>query len=136
MENQFSFNKVTNIKWPNQSRIELGPNVDFVYLMRKDAKFAMNPIASNISSDNKVNKEDVLQVLLEEYDTYFSSLSDILKWGYASKGNFELHLFDPDVLDLKVREKSVNNPIVSLDPMLSDGVYEFGVSRGYYLRWY
>lgn len=124
---------MAEIKWPHENKVEVGSDVDFVYIMRKDGKFAMSAVAQKIASDYKVGEESLFQTFLEEYDTFFAKLSDIFKWGYTSKGNFELHLFDPDELDQAVRLKSDGAPIVSLDPLMKQGVHGFGVSRGYYL---
>ena len=133
MKEQISPQQKAEIKWPQENTIEVGPNVDFIYIMRKDGKFAMSPIAQKMATDYKLNEEVLTQTLLEEYDTFFAKLSDIFKWAYSSKGNFELHLFDPDKLDNQVRIKSSGQPIVSLDPLMHQGVHEFGVSRGYFL---
>ncbi len=127
-------NLITNgeIIWPQGNKVEVGPDVDFVYIMRKDGKFAMSPVAEKVAIDYQLDENALAQTLLEEYDTFFAKLADTLKWGYKSKGNFELHLFDPNELDKEVRLKSNGLPIVSLDPLMNQGVYEFGVSRGYY----
>jgi len=123
----------SKIRWPQGNKVEVGHDVDFVYIMRKDGKFAMSPIANEIAADYGMDNETVKQSLLEEYDTFFAKLADIFKWGYSSKGNFELHLFDPDELESAIRVKSTALPIVSLDPLLNQGVYEHKVSRGYFL---
>lgn len=120
------------IIWPYKNPVEVDESVDFVYIMRKDGKFTMSPIAHTVAIDYQLNENALTQTLLEEYDTFFAKLADTLKWGYKSKGNFELHLFDSDELDKGVRYKSNGSPIVSLDPLMNQGVYEFGVSRGYY----
>lgn len=121
------------IKWPRDNTVEVGPDVDFVYIMRKDGKFAMTPVAEKMAADYKLNEQELTRTLLEEYDTFFAKLVDALKWGFSSKGNFDLHLFDPDELDKSVREKSLGVPIVSLDPLMNKGVFEHKVSRGYFL---
>lgn len=120
------------IKWPQGNQVEVGSDVDFVYIMRKDGNFAMSPIAQKMSADYQLDEETLSQTLLEEYDAFFAQLADIIVWGYAHKGNFELHLFDPDELEKAVRSKSSPLPIVSLDPLMNRGVYEHKVSRGYY----
>lgn len=133
MKEQIGYQPNSEIKWPQGNKVEVGPDVDFVYIMRKDSEFSMTTIAKRLATDTNHDEETVSRVLLEEYDTFFAKLTNIFKWGYASKGNFELHLYDPDVLDEVVRNKSGGLPIVSLDPLMSDGVLEHKVSRGYYL---
>ncbi len=126
-------NKETTIKWPQLGKVEVGSDVDFLYVMRKDGKFAMFPIAQKMSQDYLLGQDSVSQALFEEYDTFFANLADILKWGFSPKGNIELHLYDPEKLDKDVRAKSEGKPIVSLDPLMNMGVCEQKVSRGYYL---
>lgn len=122
-----------NIKWPRGGIVEVGSEVDFVYVMRKDGKFAMTSVAKKMAVDYQLDEQALAQTLLAEYDTFFAKLADSLKWGFLSKGNFELHLFDPDELDKSVREKSAGVPIVSLDPLMNKGAFEHRVSRGYFL---
>lgn len=133
MKEQISPATNAEIKWPQGNIVEVGPDVDFIYIMRKDGKFAMSPIAQKMATDYQLNEEVIKHTLLEEYDRYFAKLADIFKWAYSSKGNFELHLFDPDKLDNQVRIKSSGQPIVSLDPLMNKDVHEFGVSRGYFM---
>ena len=121
------------IIWPYGNIVEVGESVDFIYIMRKDGKFAMSLVAQKIAKDYKLDEYAVTQTLLEEYDAFFANLTDTFKWGYSSKGSFELHLYDPDELENAVRSKSEESPIVSLDPLMKQGVSEFGVSRGYYM---
>lgn len=121
------------IKWPQTAKVEVGSGVDFVYIMRKDGNFTMSPVARRLTSEYALEEGVTKQVLMEEYDTYFSKLADILKWGYSPKGSMELHLYDPEALDKRVREKVGGLPTVSLDPLMNRGVFELGVSRGFYL---
>jgi hypothetical protein len=121
------------ISWPQESIVEVGAEVDFVYIMRKDGKFTMSPIAEKMHIDYHLEEDEALAVLLEEYDTFFTKLADHFRWAYKSKGNFQLHLYDSDELEKKVREKSASNPIISLDPLMDEGVFGHKVSRGYFL---
>lgn len=133
MKEQLDYRPKSEIKWPQTGTVEVGSSVDFVYIMRKDGNFTMSPIAHRMASEYFIDEEQTKQTLLEEYDTYFSKLAGILQWGYAFKGNFQLHLYDPTELDKGIREKADNLPIVSLDPLMNEGVFEHKVSRGYYL---
>lgn len=123
----------SEIKWPKLGKVEVGSDVDFVYIIRKDGEFTMSPIAENISTNYKYDYYITQQALLEEYEVFVEKLVDVFKWGYSSKGNFEAHLYDPNVLDRAVRAKSPDSPLISLDPLMYQGVHEFRVSRGYYL---
>ncbi len=123
----------TAARWPEAGTVPIDHSVDFVYVMRKDGDFAMTPVAKRMSHEYNLSEADVQQWLLEEYDAYFARLADTLQWGFAAKGSFELHIYDPDSLDKKVREKAGGFPIVSLDPLMSRNVLEHKVSRGYYL---
>lgn len=133
MKEQLGYQPKSEVIWPQPGKVEVGSSVDFVYIMRKDGNFAMSPIAGRMADEYIVDEEKTKQVLLEEYDTFFNKLSVILQWGYSSKGNFQLHLYDPNELDKEVRAKAGDSPIVSLDPLMNQGVLEHRVSRGYYL---
>lgn len=133
MKEQLNSIPKAEIKWPQGNKIEVGSNVDFVYIMRKDGKFAMSPIAQKMATDYQFDEETTMQTLLEEYDTFFAKLADTSKWGFSSKGNFELHVYDPKQLEKAVRGNAQGTTIVSLDPLMNQGVYEHRVSRGYYL---
>lgn len=133
MKEQLDYQPTSEIKWPHAGKIEVGSSVDFVYIMRKDGNFIMSSVAHRMASEYFIDEEQTKQILLEEYDTYFDKLASILQWGYASRGNFELHLYDPNELDKGIRIKAGGLPIVSLDPLMYEGVLEHKVSRGYYL---
>lgn len=126
-------NYKAEIKWPECGRVELDAGVDFAYILRKDGNFTIDPIAENIAGDYYLNYDKTKSTLSSEYDIFVTKLVDVLKWGYSSKGNIEIHLFDPDVLDKAVRDKAQGSPIISLDPLMSRGVHDLQVSRGYYL---
>ena len=123
----------SEVKWPKLGKVEVGSDVDFAYIIRKDGNFTMNPIAANVANDYGLDYSTTQQALLEEYDVFVAKLVDAFKWGYSSKGNFEAHLYDPNDLDKAVRAKSQDHPLISLDPLMHQGVHEFRVSRGYYL---
>lgn len=133
MKEVLSYQPKLEIKWPQFGKIEVGYDVDFIYIMRKDGNFTMSPIAQRMVGEHYMDEEQTKQVLLEGYDTFFGKLTTILQWGYSSKGNFELHLYDSNQLDKGVRAKAGNTSIVSLDPLMNQGVLEHKVSRGYYL---
>ncbi|MBL7159571.1 HAD hydrolase family protein [Candidatus Microgenomates bacterium] len=117
---------------PQTEVVEVDPDVDFVYIMRKDGNFTMTPIVESLTSEYSLDQEQTKQILLEEYDLFFSKLADVFLWAFSSKGKIELHLYDPDILDQKEKEKAGILPIISLDPLMTKGVHEFEVSRGYY----
>jgi len=131
--NMNEYQSMSQIKWPQTKKVEVGPSVDFIYIMRKDGNSTMSPIAHKLSNEYHVDEYQTKQILLGEYDTFFANLADTLQWSYSSKGNFELHLYDPNYLDESIRDKAHNIPIVSLDSLMHDDVLEHMVSRGYYL---
>jgi len=133
MKEHIQHQPTTEIVWPNIGTVEINPSIDFAYIMRKDGNFTMSPVARNIASEYFLDELQTKQLLMEEYDVFFSKLADILQWGYSYKGNFQLHVFDPERLDTEVRQKAEQSPIVSLDPLMNQGVLEHKVSRGYYL---
>ncbi|MBI4990924.1 hypothetical protein HZB96_02405 [Candidatus Gottesmanbacteria bacterium] len=133
MSEQLKNLPTSEIKWPPLGKVEVGNDVDFVYIMRKDGDFTMNPIALRMSEEYLLDEQKTKLTVLEEYDTFFSKLADTFRWAFVHKGNFELHLYDPNQLAEEVRNKAGNTPIVSLDPLMNKGVIEHKVSRGFYL---
>lgn len=121
------------IRWPSTGKVEVRGDVDFVYIMRKDAHFAMAPVVTKLGSFYHLDEQRIKFDFMEKYDDFFASLADSLLRAYSSKGKCELHLFSSQELDSQVREKSAGRPLVSLDPLLNEGVYEIAVSRGYFL---
>lgn len=120
-------------KWPGTGLVEIEPEVDFVYIMRKDANFAMNPIAEKACLEYNLDILKLKTTLLDQYDNFFAKLCDTLKWAFSSKGNIQLHVFESEDLDQGVRSKAGKTPLISLDPLMHTDVYEHRVSRGYYL---
>jgi|GEM_PF-3158236 len=120
------------IKWPQGEKVTIPSAVDFVYVMRKDNKFTMSPIAASVARDYSLDEAQTRQTLIAEYDTFFSKLTDSFIRSFASKGNFEIHLYDPAQLEAKTRRKSADKPIVSLDPLIHDDVFSLHIARGYY----
>jgi len=134
MEKENNIHKV-NIVWPQPENgiVAVDTSVDFIYIMRKDGDFTINPIAEKFSEEYFLNPHDTKQVLLQEYDTFVEKLADILQSSFSHKGSVELHIYDPDTLDQQIREKATGLPVISLDPLMTEGVHTHGVSRGYYL---
>lgn len=133
MKEQSPYQSKSEIKWPQTEKVEVGTSVDFIYIMRKDGDFTMSPIAQSIANEYSTNEEEIKQILLGEYDTFFSKLADILQWSYSPKGNFQLHLYDSKKLEAGIRTKAEEIPIISLDPLMNQRVLEHKVSRGYFL---
>ncbi|MEK7095988.1 MAG: HAD hydrolase family protein [Patescibacteria group bacterium] len=121
------------IKWPAQSTVDVSVETDFVYIIRKDNEFTVQKISENISSHNNLELGHTKAVLAQHYDTFIVKLTDILSWGFAGRGKCEIHLYNPDALEGALKEKASQRPIVSLDPLMSEGVHSMNVSRGYFL---
>lgn len=124
---------IPEIRWPQESTIEIGPEIDFVYAMRKDGKFSMAPIAHKMATEYRLDEEKITQMLCTEYDKFVAKLVDIFIAAHASKGSIELHLFDPDTVARNLTFKASGKPLVSLDPLMNQGVQELGLSRSYFL---
>lgn len=125
--------QTSEILWPHQSIVEVGSDVDFIYIMRKDGECTMNPIAQAVATEYHLPIGPVRSIFREHYETFFEQLSDHLTYAFAPKGHVELHIFDPDVLDEQERKKAGFLPIVSLDPLMDKGVHSLKVSRGFWL---
>lgn len=123
----------SDLYYPKSSIVEVGSDVDFVYIMRKDGECTMNPIAQSVASEYHLPIGPVRSIFREHYETFIEQLSHHLSKAFAPKGHIELHFFDPDVLDQQVRKKAGFLPIVSLDPLMDKGVHSLKVSRGFWL---
>ncbi len=110
------------------------PNeVDFVYVMRTDQEFTMAPIAERLATEIDQSPESVKQVLIEKYNLFFKRLSHTIMEAFSEKGQTELHVYNPERLDTQVRNIAGDTPLISLDPLISEGVHSHQVSRGYFL---
>jgi len=122
----------SEIRQPQLGNVEIGSGVDFVYIMKKDAEFTMNPIAEKMATDLGIEEEALRGKLIEAYDSYFLQLTQFMIWGFSHRGNTEFHIFHHDELEIKAREKSTGTPLISLDPQIYSNVEKFEVSRAYY----
>lgn len=132
MKEELSHAHSSEIKWPKLGKVEVGPDVDFAYIVRKDNYFTMNPIAQRVAEDYRLDFTETQQILVQEYDCFFAGLVESFQWGYALKGDVEIHLYDPHALEAMIKTKC-SDPIISLDPLMHQEVHEFKVSRGYYV---
>ena len=120
------------IVWPQEGVIPVTPDVDFIYILRKDIRFTCDPLAQKLAKDEG-GMHHLQRSLYAEYDAFTARLTDKLLNGFAHKGNIQVHIFDPDILDQATRAKSIGIPLISLDPLMNKRVYQHQVSRGYYL---
>jgi hypothetical protein len=84
------------IVYPKEGTVVIPQDVDFVYIMRKDTAFAMDPIAESVSSGSK--HDTVRAALYEAYDMFFAQMTDILHTHFSFKGNMQLHVYDAHYL--------------------------------------
>jgi hypothetical protein len=133
MKGQAHLIRRPKLKSPETTIVEVAPQVNFVYIVRMDSEFAVNPLAQKMSTGYALDEKEAKSNLLEAYEIFFSELADAFAEGFSHRGNFELHLYDPHELDAQVRQRAGSSPIVSLDPLVSQGVYSMKVSRAYYL---
>lgn len=119
------------IVWPKDETVILSNDKDYVFIFRKDLCFATKPVAEAFSRTHDRNMDEVQKVLIEEYDIFFAKLVDMIQWGHSHKGNVEIHIFDPDELEKKAKQKAKDTIIFCLDPLVTDEVDELAVSREY-----
>lgn len=112
--------------------IEVPPDVNFIYIMRKDTKFVAGNLAQTITIDCGVSPEIATPIICQAYDTFTVALGQALITAFSNKGNVELHFFEAELIEKAEIQKADGMPIVSLDPLLFDGVIPFCVSRGFY----
>lgn len=132
MSEILNYSPRSEIKWPTLVKQIVNSGIDFVYIMRKDGIPATRNIVECVSYDQGIHEGKVQGVFNEEYDIFFAKLVDSLRWGFTSKGNVEIHLYDSRELDKTIRIVTEGD-IISLDPMMSQGVLEYGISTGFYL---
>lgn len=121
-----------NISWPPLGKVEVGDDIDYLFVFRKDIDYTICPIAKNIAEDNNFNSDDVKRVLSEEYDKFFSKFVDIMQWAHSPRGNFQIHLYNPKQLEEETRKKAEGTHLVSLDPLTNKDAHHLEVSREYY----
>lgn len=121
------------IKQPSSEIIEIPKSVDFVYVMRLDEDFAMSSLTQSIVVAEDVSEKQIKQKLVGVYKHFEEKLIGIMWNAFSQKGNVEVHTFNPDALEQSIARKTGNNPIISLDPLLTQNVDTFPVSRGYEL---
>lgn len=120
------------IKRPNTSVVEIGNEIDYVFIFRKDLDYAIRPVAKSICADYRMNLQSVENILKTEYESFFSEFLDLVQWSHSPRGNVEIHLYDPVDINSRAEQKYKNSNLVSLDPLTSNGVHELAMSREYY----
>lgn len=125
-----SFN--ARIRRPKEKIVSIGNDVDYVFIFRKDIDFTISPIADRMVRDYSLDPIETERAIKEEYDIFFERFLDIVQWGHSSKGEFEIHLYNPDELEEKIRERTENSTLVSLDPLIKRDMYELKLSREYF----
>lgn len=115
--------------------IPITPDVDFAYVIRRDDRFVVTPLAERIAGQTGLAEEDVATTLYTEYDVFFAGLADTMLDAFEHKrrnGKIQLHVFDAEGLEQKTLDKC-NGPLISADPLKvpAEGVDEVKVSREY-----
>lgn len=112
--------------------VEVPSSVDFIYIMRKDTAFVAENVAQIVALDHGFPVETVKTVIHQKYEEFTDNLGQALLTAFSPKGKVELHFFEAEPLEEAEFQKAGTLPIVSLDPLLSDDVISFCVSRGFY----
>jgi hypothetical protein len=120
------------LKTAQATIVEIGPKVDFVYIMRLDEEFTINPIAQKLAQENQLQEERIKTLLLEEYKSFLHNLIESLYCCFSLKGSIQFHIYDPNELDMLIRQRARDISIVSMDPLISHEVFSLKVSRAYY----
>lgn len=116
---------IERIIYPGQSEVTVESNIDWIYIMRKDAAFTMTSLAERIGASSDLSK------LLSSYNLFCDNLFRTLIAAYSGKGNAYLHLYEAEDLEEKIGAEIQDKVAVSLDPLID--INSFKVSRGYYL---
>lgn len=122
-----------SVKNPELGKVAIGPETDFVYVMRKDGEFSMSPIANRLGEEHGIPPGEIMPILISAYEHFFLELTEAMGQAFAGKGEVEFHVYDPDQLEEAIKQSAGSLPLISLDPLVHEGVFEHQVSRGYYL---
>ncbi len=121
-----------NILGHGHTTVEVPSGTDFVYIMRKDSDFVAQNITKQFLADLKMAKKDVFETIHSAYEGFIDALADNLEDAFKPKGDVETHLFEAHDLEKEIKHKAGVLPIVSLDPLMTEGVHSFCVSRGFH----
>jgi hydroxymethylpyrimidine pyrophosphatase-like HAD family hydrolase len=132
-----SFNFATNdssytITTPESHQVTPPRDLDFIYIMRTDAASICGPLAEKISSEYKIPRSQVEEIIYPIYDCFMESLVHTLGKHFQHKGKTEIHLFDSDDIEAKRLTYVGQRTAISLDPIIANQqVPNVGISRGY-----
>lgn len=132
-----SFDLATNdasytVTTPEPHQVTPQKDLDFIYIMRKDAASVCGPLAEKISSEYQIPKGQIEEVISPIYDSFVEGLVNALGKHFQHKGTTEIHLFDADEIETKRLACIGQRFAISLDPIIANQhVPKVGVSRGY-----
>jgi hypothetical protein len=117
--------------------IYLGEDISFVYVMRKDNRGVVEPIAGRLASETGLDIMEVRSILHEEYETFFAELADTILDSVQDRRNInngavQLHVFDAEGIEKKALDRC-QGAVISADPLKVDveGINMMHVSREY-----
>ena len=121
------------------------PALHFVFLARDDTRFVVDSNTPRLAARGAVPEEQVRTILTEAYASFVERLLPELGRGLGShpEGGMngspdadrrvEIHVFEAEPLAEGVKLRADGHEVVSLDPLVSDGVHELAVSRLFYV---
>lgn len=130
--------KTVSEEQPNT--VLVGPDLDFVFVARRDDALAIAPLMKGLLEESKISSISLRALLLEEYERFSNRvLSEILVGLHdpavltgeapSDRGAIEVHVYEAEQLERGVHKRAQQLPVLSLDPLLNEGVVELAVSR-------
>lgn len=119
---------------PEPGLIKVGSEIDFVYVMRKDGDYTMNPFSQRLAERHNLDPRSIQGDLVAEYDTFSAKLIETLHDAYSStRGTVQIHVFSEHNLEKQTLKEAGDLPLISYDPLLTGkDILSFESSRGWY----
>lgn len=123
--------------------LEVNGEHEFVFVARKDDALVIQDLAPRIARNYGLSENRVRNVIATAYSQFSElALMEIARSfrdpldqepGVTPSGKVEVHVFDAAPLERGVIVRSGSMPVISLDPLVREGVHELAVSRLFHI---
>lgn len=116
-------------------RIDLSVAGPFVIVMRDDTTYFSSELGRRLTVTRSGTHplSGPATELAESYRGFQRDIREAFRRTWRRPGGIEFHLLDARRLELAVRRRVGDSPLISLDPLITRGVSPLEVSRGYLL---
>lgn len=117
---------------PKSHHVVALPDIDFVYIMRKDTESVSSHLAEKIGAEYNIPPDQMTDIIGPIYDTFVDNLIHTLGKNFQHKGKTEIHLFTAGEIEAKRLSYVGQRTAITLDPLIDEpSIQKIGVSRGY-----